>query len=73
MQTNTNKSKGMRDTNIRLKSHCEELLAYEDGGVKDHFQAGEEEANLLFPLGHFIQASCALESRLLSPIQEKSI
>jgi len=50
-----------------------ELLAYEGGGVKDHFQAGEEEANLSLPLGHFIQASSALESQLLSPIQGKPI
>jgi len=36
-QVNISKSKRMEDTNIRLKSHWGELLAYESGGVKYHF------------------------------------
>jgi len=44
----------MKDTNVRLKSHWGGFLAYESGSVKDHFQTGEEEAHLSFPLRHFI-------------------
>jgi len=67
------KSKRVKDTNICLKLHRGELFVYEGGGVKYHFQTGEEETHLSFFLGHFIQTPRALESWLLSPIQGEPI
>jgi len=36
-QVDISRSKRIKDTNVRLKFHWGELLAYESGGVKNHF------------------------------------
>jgi len=72
-QVNISKSKRTKDTNICLKSHWGELFIYEGGCVKNHLQAGEEEAHFSIPPWHVLQASNTLEVRFLGPVQREPI
>ena len=44
-------------------------MAYEGGCIKNHLQAGQEEAQFLVPLWHALQASSTLEAWFLGRVK----